>query len=219
MSWDVESLLGNFNEAIKWFQRKTPITKQASQRLAGSARQRAFWVAGVQQVAAVETLQKSLDDALVNGTTFQDWKKTARETLTTSTKQHVETVFRTNVQSAYSAGRQEQQSAPAYRRARPFLMIQTVGDGRRSLICTGLNGTIMPADDPRWSSLQPPYHYNCRTTLRSLRQADVDRRGGVTGFPSTLPAPGFGSGTAASAADVADGHDADLVTILRGKEL
>lgn len=203
-------LFASNDAAIAWFRERVPMTDSEVQGVKDRAKERAFWAAGAGQISQVQTLQRSLTTALEKGQSLQGWRRDARVILSQSSRQHLDTVFRTNIQSAYSAGRQQQMYAPANIRRRPYGYVQTVSDSRRSKICSGFAGTIMPLDDPGWATRMPPYHHNCRTTIRTLTARDAERRGGETGWPPTMPAPGFGSGTVQAApVDPAPVEDAE----------
>lgn len=105
----------------------------------------------------------------------------------------LETIFRTNVQSAYGAGRYAQLTDPDVLRTRPYWLYDAVLDSRTSSLCRGLNGTIRPADDPFWDTHVPPLHFSCRSGLRSLTRQQAEARGVTETPPTAPPAAGFGS--------------------------
>lgn len=88
----------------------------------------------------------------------------------THSARYWETVYRTNTQSAYNAGRlmQYQNDPPA---AWELLVIE---DGRTSDTCKGIvsligNGKALSSNHTFWSTYGfPPYHFNCRTTFRAV---------------------------------------------------
>jgi SPP1 gp7 family putative phage head morphogenesis protein len=51
----------------------------------------------------------------------------------------------------------------------PFVQFDVVMDGRTSDICSPLDKVIMAVDDPMLLIYFPPNHFNCRTTVRKLR--------------------------------------------------
>jgi GNAT superfamily N-acetyltransferase len=128
-------------------------------------------------------------------------------------------VFRTNVQAAASAARQTQMYKPAILARRPFGLIQTVDDNRRSKICTGLAGTLMPLDDPGWLTRTPPYHYNCRSLIRNITAEQAERLGGPTGWPAAMPMAGFGRATAMVGRQQVETVDASLRDILEARRI
>jgi SPP1 gp7 family putative phage head morphogenesis protein len=75
---------------------------------------------------------------------------------------HAETVFRTNVQTAYNAGRREMYHAEGMAEAFPFFQNHTVGDDRVRPAHAAMDGFIARRDDPIWQRAWPPYGFQCR---------------------------------------------------------
>jgi len=70
------------------------------------------------------------------------------------------TIFRTNVQTAFSHGRVRQMRDPAVTALRPFWLYDAITDGRQTDICDARDGVLLPADDPWWLNNTPPLHFN-----------------------------------------------------------
>ena len=87
----------------------------------------------------------------------------------------LETIYRTNVQSAMMAARYKQMLANA--RFRPYWMYVAVMDGRTRPSHAALNGRVFRYDDPIWQYLYPPNGYNCRCRVVALSERDMKRRG------------------------------------------
>lgn len=209
----------SYNGAIEWFRSRVPMAEADARDLSARARERAFWAAGAATAAQAEALQESLARAMTGGQPMQEWVKTARGILTQSSTQHLETIFRTNTQAAYSVARQTQMYAPAVLRRRPWGYVQTVDDQRRSKICKGFAGTLMPLDDPGWLKRWPPYHHRCRTTIRNLTDAQAEKLGGATGWPSVMPATGFGSAKGMVGRGQTDSIDQALRDVLEERRI
>ncbi|MCL2064038.1 MAG: minor capsid protein [Candidatus Cloacimonetes bacterium] len=86
---------------------------------------------------------------------------------------HLDTVIRTNTQTAYQAG----WLAELKEGDDEYWEYTSVIDGRESELCEYLNGKIFPKDDPFWNEYFPPNHFNCRSTVISLSSAEVSERG------------------------------------------
>ncbi|MBL8600510.1 MAG: minor capsid protein [Myxococcales bacterium] len=106
----------------------------------------------------------------------------------------LETIFRTNVQAAYNAGRFAELSRPAMRAVRPFWKYVAILDGRTTATCAPLQGTVRRHDDDFRRTHWPPLHFNCRSTVVSLSCAEAARAGGAGELPKAKP-PGEGFGT------------------------
>jgi SPP1 gp7 family putative phage head morphogenesis protein len=188
-----------FDEAIDWHRKRTGITKDEYNALSEAARQRAFTIAGVTQASLIREIQDSLTQALENGQSLDDWKAVALPKLTKAWAGSVEnpsvradTIFRTNVQHAYSAGRHAQLTDPVTRKIRPYWLYDSVIDGRTTAGCRSRNGVLLHQDDPWWNNNYPPTHFNCRAIARSLRRSEAEARGITEEPPPGIVAPGFG---------------------------
>src|SRR4051812_1238416 len=107
-------------EALKWFAGKVPFTRAEFEKLEAEARKRAFFISNVAQLNLVSDVHKAITKAIQKGTTLADFKKAVEAKLTKEWGEErpavVETIFRTNVQAAYNAGRLEQFEDPLVKR-------------------------------------------------------------------------------------------------------
>lgn len=86
----------------------------------------------------------------------------------------LKTIYQTNLQSAYMAGRMTaQMTASAF----PYLMYVAVMDGRTRPSHAALNGRVWRKDDPIWQSIYPPNGFNCRCRTRALTGGQMRREG------------------------------------------
>lgn len=156
------------------------------------ARAFSFSVAGLTQIDQIKGVLDSLNEAVRNGTTFDDWKKTVRSKAVGVglPDYRLENIFRTNIQNAYMAGRYEQQSRNF--RARPFLMYDAINDSRVRPAHLAMDGYIARHDAPVWDRWTPPCGYNCRCSLTALSEAQARKRG-YNGKPppNVAPDPGW----------------------------
>ncbi|MDD5297654.1 MAG: phage minor head protein [Rhodocyclaceae bacterium] len=88
------------------------------------------------------------------------------------------TIYRTNTQSAYMAGRYT--SMWASRASHPWWQYVAILDNRTRQSHRIMNGRVFAAEDPVWDFIYPPNGYNCRCRVRPLTQADVDAEGAST---------------------------------------
>jgi SPP1 gp7 family putative phage head morphogenesis protein len=197
--WDVTADPQLFEEALAWFRARVAVTPEEFRQLGEEARKRAFTVSGVNQLDLVNEVASALDKAVERGTDFAEFRELVGAKLEKAWGDKVldpgwrlENIYRTNVQSAYSAGRLRQQQDPDVLRARPFWLYDSVLDSNTSAICRGLNGTLLPADHPLWQEIYPPNHFGgCRSGVRSLTRAAAERRGGATPEPTQKPDAAF----------------------------
>ncbi|MDX6867438.1 phage minor head protein, partial [Klebsiella pneumoniae] len=82
------------------------------------------------------------------------------------------TIFETNMQSSYGAGRYAQQMENAA--DRPYWTRVAVMDLRTRPAHAALNGLTARYDDPIWQFAYPPDGWGCRCRVRARSQSDID---------------------------------------------
>lgn len=198
MTWKVSDDPVDFDEAIAWFRKRVKMTRAERDKLDAKARRQAFWVANIAQLDLVAETWAALDRAASNGTTLEDFKKEIGAKLEAAWRGSVddpawrlETIFRTNVQGAYGAGRYEQATHEDILEDHPIWMFDAILDGRETDICRACDGTKLPANDPWWKTHIAPLHYNCRSTFITLTEKEAGRITLVK--PTATPQGGFGA--------------------------
>ena len=187
-----------FDEAVGWFRRRVAVPDHTYEKLSADAREYAFKVAGASELGLVQDVFEAIDRALEQGTTLEEFKATVGDRLNAAwgaeQPWRVETIFRTNVQKAYSEGRRAQMEDPDTLEDRPFWELVTLLDGRTSPICRALSEprVVLSADDPFWKTHQPPLHHNCRSAVEPLTQDGAEKIGVLEHAPPETPPEGFG---------------------------
>ena len=163
--------------AIAFWQARAKLTSAQAKALGEGARSRAFYVTGLAEMDMVNLVHDGIAEALENGETLADFKKRIAETIEREGwKSHrVETIFRTNIQSAYSAGRYANQQAT--KELLPYWRYVTVGDSRVRPSHAVLSGKVFPADHPFWAENYPPNGFKCRCAVQALSKGQVRRMG------------------------------------------
>ena len=170
-----------FEEAISFMKSRIPMTKTEWNALEPKLRFRAFTVARLTQCDYIEAARGRLVSAMEKGegyaSTWHDIKAIAAEDGAINFRPgYWENVYRTNTQTAYTAGKLMQfkdNLPPAWR-----LLI--VDDSRTSDICRGLiqegkQSLAMASDHPFWASFGfPPYHFQCRTGLQAVYKSEIE---------------------------------------------
>jgi len=118
------------------------------------------------------------------------------------TRSYAQTVYRTNLGTAYTAGRFQQAQEPGVRDVLPALERWSVRDsgvrqgreqdgGENHLAAHGL---VAATTDPIWQTLAPPSGYNCRCGVRLVPLPELRRRGLMSGTTVLrYEPPGFGA--------------------------
>jgi SPP1 gp7 family putative phage head morphogenesis protein len=168
------------NEAVEFWMGKTPAERSDLNATAKSIRGKAFIVSGITDADMLQRVYDEIGRALSAGTSFRDFKKNLagvwkKAGFTGGKAYRIENIFRTNMQSAYAAGRYKQMRRVASRR--PFWQYRAVGDQRTRQSHAAMNGLVFPADDPIWNTWYPPNGYMCRCKVRSLSARQVKKQG------------------------------------------
>lgn len=87
----------------------------------------------------------------------------------------LQTIYRTNLQSAYMAGRHRQAMAEIDRA--PYAQYLAVRDSRTRPAHAAMHGRVFRLDSPEWSLIGPGNGYNCRCRARYLSERELTARG------------------------------------------
>ena len=196
-------------KALEFLKKKVPtiaITEEELTALFENAQREAFTLAKVTQLSLLQDVKDLLVKALESGTSFPEFKNQFGAMLSTKgwiankevqgMKQpwRVQTIYRTNMQSAFQAGRISNQKAVAS--SRPFWRYVSVVDRNTTSGCNELQGTVLRYDDPFWKNNYPPRHYNCRALVQTLSESQMERYGyslaDSEAMKDVAPAKGFG---------------------------
>lgn len=186
--WDTDADATDL--AVEWFKAKLAMRPDEFYALEQSARARAFTVSGVTELDSISTVYDAVERAIKDGTSIDEFKASVGELFTSDA--NLETVFRTNVQSAYSAGRYIQNNRPEVRATHPYSKFSAILDGHTTDICRNLDGTVLPSDDPFWLSHQPPLDFGCRSDITAISAEEAQEAGIDTEAPDVEAADGFG---------------------------
>jgi len=139
-------------------------------------------------------VQAAVRDAVAQGLNTRDGADMIRRAfdsagVTPDNPYLFETIYRTQLQTAYSAGRWQANADPAIQEILWGYEFAAVMDDRTTDICSELDGQRHPKDDPFWNRFTPPNHYGCRSQIIEVFVGD--RLASPTGMPSVVPAEGF----------------------------
>lgn len=159
--------------AIKFWQDKAKLTWAQAQGLSDGAKARAFYVTGLYRQDLVDLVSDALREALENGETLEDFKIRIAQAIQNQGwhDYRIENIFRTNMQSAYSAGRYLKMQA--VKKSRPYWQYLAIMDRRTRPSHAVLHELVYPADHDFWSENYPPNGFRCRCCVRSLSERQV----------------------------------------------
>ncbi|MEW6708309.1 MAG: phage minor head protein [Candidatus Riflebacteria bacterium] len=193
-------LTGAFNlkpeEAIKYFEQKGYNISFDWHEMKREAHTRAFTVAGVTQLDVLVDIRKAVEKAQNTGQSLESFKKElqpllekkgwwgkktverpdgSKKEVDLSAPWRLKTIYRTNMQTAYMAGRYKGMKDSA--RLLPYWQYVAVMDGRTRDAHRILNGKILRHDDPFWRSYYPPNGWGCRCRVVALSKVEVEKKG------------------------------------------
>lgn len=163
--------------AIKFWQERAKLTWDQAKGLADGAKARAFYVTGLYQQDLVQLVSDGIEAALTNGETLPQFKARILQAIESQGwhGHRVENIFRTNMQSAYSAGRYKKMQA--VKKSRPYWQYLAVMDKRVRPSHAVLHGKVYPADHEFWGSNYPPNGFRCRCSVVTLSERQVKAQG------------------------------------------
>ncbi len=132
-------------------------------------------------------VHRALQTALEQGISLKKFKDMVSDIITRPW--HAETVFRTNIQTAYQVGRYRQMSEEID--VFPYWMYDAVNDSRTRPSHALMDGKVYPATHPFWKRWYPPNGYNCRCSVIPLREKEAQKYEINTDMPALEPDPGF----------------------------
>lgn len=158
----------------------------------GEANVHAFTVAKATSLELLRTIRTEVAKSIGPGQTLEQFKKTLRprlqemgwwgkqEALDIDTGEislvqlgsdrRLRTIYQTNVQTAYMAGRYKRYVANAV--ARPYWRYVAIMDGRTRPAHAALNGKVWRWDDPIWQVIWPPNGWGCRCRIVALTEEE-----------------------------------------------
>jgi SPP1 gp7 family putative phage head morphogenesis protein len=186
-----------FDEAIDRFKAKGLKTSFSYADVTAQEHKVAFTVAKMMDVDLVADVKASLDAAIESGMVYRDWadqmipmlqskgwwgRKAVLDPLTGQTivaqlgsPSRLQTIFRTNMASAYANGHWDQIEAQA--EDAPYLLYDAIDDYRTRPLHAAWNGTVLPITNKWWRAHTPPCGYACRCSVIQLDADDIEDMG------------------------------------------
>jgi len=178
--------------AIKYFKNKTNTPSWDWYDIWENAHNKTFTVAKAMREDILNDIRTSVDKALSEGKTFEQFKKELKPTLQkkgwwgeqiiVDSKGNAEkvqlgsihrlkTIYSVNMQVSYQAGRYTSQIENADNR--PYWEYIAVLDSKTRPEHAQLNGLVFRYDDPFWSSFYPPNGWRCRCRVNALSKKNI----------------------------------------------
>ena len=159
------------------------------------AHQRAFTIAKITQIDLLSDIQTSLENAFVEGQSFEKWKKELKPTLqkhgwlgkvvvqNPSTKEQKEIfvgasrlkkIFYTNARTAYA---QSEARAGYKLPLSEYIRYVAILDNRTRHTHAQMHGKIAHRNDKFWEKNYPPNGYNCRCAVEFISKDEMIEQG------------------------------------------
>lgn len=174
--------------AVEFWKQRAKLTDAEAKALGAEAKHRAFYVTGLAKHDLVQLVSDGIQSALENGETLPDFKKRIAAAIAAQGwhDHRVENIFRTNMQTAYSAGRYKKMQA--VKASRPYWQYLAILDKRVRPSHAVLHELVYPADHEFWASNYPPNGFRCRCGVRTLSAKQVEKQGLTV--QKAMPEPG-----------------------------
>lgn len=165
----------NPEQALAYWKNKILLTDREAEKLHEEARQQAFYISSLAKLDQIKTVHAALQEALEQGEPLKDFKEKIANIIAEKGwhAHRIETIFQTNMHSAYQAGRWA--GMQKTKETRPYLQYSAVLDKRTRPSHAVLHGLIYPCDHEFWNTFYPPNGYRCRCTVRSVSKNEVKR--------------------------------------------
>lgn len=184
-------------QAIDYLKRKGYTITWDWEELWQDAQAQAFTVAKATRLDILQDIREAVEKAIAEGKTFAWFKKELTPVLQAKgwwgKQEHVDqetgevsqvqlgspwrlqTIFRTNLQTAYMAGRWQSQIENVD--DRPYWQYVAILDGKTRPSHRAMNGKVFRYDDPFWQSYYPPNGWGCRCRVVALSEDNLAKSG------------------------------------------
>jgi hypothetical protein len=187
-----------FQEAIDFFRQKTRIPTKRWDDLRHGAYVRGFAVAGAQRDDLLADFQGAIDKAISEGTSLDEFRKDFDKIVAQhgwsyngSRGWRSRTIYQTNLNVAYSAGRYAQMTDPDTLAAFPIWVYRHSGSVHPRHQHLAWDGLALLADDPFWKTHYGPNGWGCgcwvdalsRRQLRAMGKDGPDQAPTIDTYP------------------------------------
>lgn len=174
-----------FDEAVAFFRDKQVITAAEFDALRGRYRAGGFVARQLATRRLEEVARDSIQRLLEQGVTIPEAVQRIRSAeadelglgIAPTSSGYLDNVIRTNVATAYGAGRWQAINDPNVRALRPWVQYRTAGDERVRNGHRALNGLVFASGSELAARYAPPLFYQCRCVMVTLSARQFGDRG------------------------------------------
>lgn len=163
----------SFKSTTKFLKKRAELSEEQAFKLTQQYSAEAIRIIPKLKGAIDKALRVQIDSIVSQGLTTRDGIIALRKSykaigLLPKSNHAIETIFRTQTQIAYSAGRWDAEQAPEIQEILWGYKYVTVGDDRVRDDHAAFDGVTLPKDDPFWDTAYPPNGFNCRCQVISV---------------------------------------------------
>lgn len=165
-----------FPEAIDFFRAKLTLRPADYAMLEDLAKAKAFSIAAGATEQITESIRELIDRAETEGIGLREFQAQAARVLdragvSARTPWYWETVYRTNLQSSYQAGRWKQMQDPFVKQQRPYLRYISARVPTTRASHLEKHGRVYPIDHKFWDTWMVPNGFNCIPSRQVINTA------------------------------------------------
>lgn len=164
-----------YQQAVDSILRRTPAVARGWQDVAAVMARNGIAFARAASVRIAEQMRDALAGTIAVGQ-GREYARELMQLIAPWTRAYADTVYRTNVATAYSDGMFEFAADPEVRDAVAGFIFSATNDSNTRPNHAAADGLRARADDPIWLSLRPPLGFQCRCRLVVLTRAEAARR-------------------------------------------
>lgn len=194
---DLKAIFGlDPKKAVDYLESKGYVITWNWQDMLDQAHDQSFTVAKAMRLDLLSDIRNALETALKGGQTLKQFIAALQPTLESQgwwgkqvivdsqgvgelvqlgSPRRLKTIYQTNLQSAYMAGRKATMEDTTD--SHPYWRYIAILDGKTRPSHAALNGSVYRHDDPVWRAIYPPNGFNCRCRVTALTQSALNRRG------------------------------------------
>lgn len=210
------SVFQTFEEQLAYFRNKIPLPNDTLAGIESEYHDWALSVTGVTRADLIEDFYWLLDQAMSNGLTFEDFNRSfyrligrkgwtplpmpergtpaQQEKALQKNNRRLYVILDTNHRRSFGAGRIRQMRSPDLLKSRPYWQWLHRDSPHPRPHHLALDGKVFHAEEEFWDHAFPPNGFLCRCGVRSLSEADMQRRGLTVSTPPdwrSFVEPGF----------------------------
>ena len=194
-------------DALEWFRAKGFKPGFDHRDVWRQEHAQAFTVAKAMRMDVLTNIRESLDQALAEGKTLEQFRKELTPTLQKlgwwgrsdevdpltgevlnvqqGSPRRLKTIYRTNMRTARAAG--QWQRIERRSKTHPYLVYELGPSEQHRVQHVAWAGIILRADDPWWQTHYPPNGWGCKCRVRQINQREYDKLVATGKYTTTAP--------------------------------